>query len=288
MPSGSDTPAPSCDLTKQTFREALQKSNHKHYECFLNALFEQYGETLRNPAKRVEYRITREDILEVLGRTEEDIQEGLTIDEVLPFFVKYKLKLRVYDLFYNLIHKHDPEVPNFNQTPMYCLTDGNHIYLLNKDLESLAQKTDDEEYKVVAGTDFRTPDKPTKSDHRMIEHIDELLDILRESDSSEQEEEAESTSHDNKKKKQDNISYLVQKYDNLESVVWQLFQAGKRPSIKYGAGRLSWVSITVNEHTFVIKTQQMIDYAIDGMMEIHEADTFNRMHDAKMDFHYQL
>ena len=73
--------------------------------------------------------------------------EGLTIDEVLPFFVKYKLKLRVYDLYYNLIHKHDPEVPNFHQKPMYCLTDGNHIYLLNKDLESLAQRTDDEEYK---------------------------------------------------------------------------------------------------------------------------------------------
>ena len=32
---------------------------------------------------------TRETILEVLGRTEEDIKEGLTIKEVLPFFVKY-------------------------------------------------------------------------------------------------------------------------------------------------------------------------------------------------------
>jgi len=32
----------------------------------------------------------------------------------------------------------------------------------------------------------------------------------------------------------------------------------------------------------------MRDDAIDGIMEIHEPDTYNRMHDAKMDFHYQL
>ena len=57
----------------------------------------------------------------LLGRTEEDIKDGLTIKEVLPFFEKYKLKLRVYDVFYNLIHKYDPEAPNFNNRPFYCV-----------------------------------------------------------------------------------------------------------------------------------------------------------------------
>ena len=173
------------DLTKQTVREALRKSNYNEHECFLNAIVELYSceKGLLDPEK-TQNIITREMILELLGRTEEDIKEGLTIDEVLPFFVQYKLKLRVYDLYYNLIHRQDPEVPNFHNKPMYCLTDGNHIYLLNKDLESLAQQTKDEDYKVVAGSDFMTPDKPTKADHKMIEHIDELLDILRASDSS--------------------------------------------------------------------------------------------------------
>ncbi|MFM7979759.1 MAG: hypothetical protein ACKPKO_10625 [Candidatus Fonsibacter sp.] len=32
----------------------------------------------------------------------------------------------------------------------------------------------------------------------------------------------------------------------------------------------------------------MIDWAIDGMMEVHDATVFNNMHDAKADFHYQL
>ncbi len=71
--------------------------------------------------------ITRDTILEVLGRTEADIQDGLSIEEVLPFFKKYKLKLRVYDVFYNLIYKYDPDAPSFNNPALFCVTDGDHV-----------------------------------------------------------------------------------------------------------------------------------------------------------------
>ncbi|MFM7977696.1 MAG: hypothetical protein ACKPKO_00130, partial [Candidatus Fonsibacter sp.] len=33
------------------------------------------------------------------------------------FFNKYRLKVRIYDVFYNLIYRYDPEVPNFNHRP---------------------------------------------------------------------------------------------------------------------------------------------------------------------------
>ena len=110
-----------------------------------------------------------------MGRTEENIKEGLTIKEVLPFFEKYKLKLRVYDVFYNLIHRYDPEVPNFNHCPFYCVTDGDHIYTLNKDLDNLAQKSEDDDYKVPVGLNFHIPDTPNeKSNHIIIGRIDEM------------------------------------------------------------------------------------------------------------------
>ena len=64
-------------------------------ECCINTLYDNYEQTLLRPDKQNNL-ITRETILEVLGKTEEDIKEGLTIKEVLPFFEKYKLKLRVY------------------------------------------------------------------------------------------------------------------------------------------------------------------------------------------------
>ena len=106
----------------------------------------------------------------------------------MPFFEKYKLKLRVYDVFYNLVHKYDPEVPNFNHRPFDCLTDGGHIDTLSKDLDNLAQKSEDHDYNVSVGSNFRVPDKPSeKSNHIIIKNIDEMLEIL-----GEQTEERES------------------------------------------------------------------------------------------------
>ena len=102
------------DLTKQTFREALRNSKHHRSECWLNCIYELCGckDALLDPEK-MKNVITRESILELLGRTEEDIKEGLTMDEVKPFFEKYKLKLRVYDIFYNQIYKYDPEAVSY-------------------------------------------------------------------------------------------------------------------------------------------------------------------------------
>ena len=57
---------------------------------------------------------------------------------------------------------------------------------------------------------------------------------------------------------------MIHNKDNLEAIVCQLYDAGFRPNIKYGAGRLSWVSLTVNNRTFIVKSQQMIHWAIDG------------------------
>ncbi|MFM7982045.1 MAG: hypothetical protein ACKPKO_22270 [Candidatus Fonsibacter sp.] len=57
-------------------------------ECWwINALYDNYEEALLRTSKKKNL-ITRETILEVLGRTEEDIKEGPTIKEVLPFFEK--------------------------------------------------------------------------------------------------------------------------------------------------------------------------------------------------------
>ena len=284
------------DLSKRTFREALRKSSHHVSEPCINTVYDNYEQTLLRTEKKRNL-ITRETILDVLGRTEEDIKDGLSIEEVLPLFEKYKLKLRVYDVFYNLIHKYDPEVPNLNHRPFYCVTDGDHIYTLNKDLDSLAQKSDDDEYRVVANGNFHIPEKTVeKSNYIVMEHIDELLTILREQAKNDTEKDPRKGDSPDEGYGEasssglagDRLLYMIHKADNLESVVWQLYDAGFRSNIKYGAGKLSWVSLTVNRYTFVIKSQQKIDWAIDGSMEVQDAVVFNKMHDAKADFHYHL
>ena len=257
------------DTTKKSFKDALRKGEHRASECWINTIYDNFQDKLLRPDKTKNV-ITRETILEVLGRTEADIQDGLSIEEVLPFFQKYKLKLRVYDVFYNLIFKYNPEVPNFNNPALFCVTDGDHIYTLNTDLDRLAQKTTSDEYQLTACPNFYTPEKqPEKANYRVVEHIDEIMDVLRELGSDEEEK----------------VVYLVHKTDNLEAIVWQLYDAGYRPNLKYGIGKLSWVSLTVNKTTFVFRSQQLIDWAIEGCMEVSDAGVFNRMHDAKTEFH---
>ena len=188
--------------------------------------------------------------MKALGKTEENIKDGLTIQEALPFFEKYKRKLRVFDVFNNLIFKHDPVVPNFYNTRMYCVADGDHVYTCNKDLGSLAQQADKAEFQVFANGNFTIPDKPEKANFRILEHIDELLVALRQEPVKEEETERK--------------SYFIHRDDDLEAVVWQLYFAGFRPAIKYMAGSISWVCITANKHTFIIKTQRLVDYEIEG------------------------
>ena len=113
----------------------MQKGNHHVSECWHNTLYDNYEQTLLRTEKN-QNLIARETTLCALDTTEEGIKDGMTIEEVLPFFEKYKLK---YDVFYNLIHKYDPEVPNFNNRPFHCVTDGDHIYTLNKGLGNLSQ-----------------------------------------------------------------------------------------------------------------------------------------------------
>jgi len=76
----------SLDLTKNTFRQALEKKNYRRNECWLNTLYDHYHDTLLNPNRSQRYVVTREKILNIINRTEETIKDGLTIDDILPFF----------------------------------------------------------------------------------------------------------------------------------------------------------------------------------------------------------
>ena len=159
-------------------------------ECWVNTIYVNFQDKLLRPDKTKNI-ITRETILDVLGRTEEDIKDGLTTDEVLPFFQRYKLKLRVYDVFYHLIFKHDPNTPNFNNPALFCVTDGDHIYTLNTDLDRLAHKSSSDEYQLTAGPNFHTPKKQAeKADYGVVEHVNEIMDALRATGSDDDEKVA--------------------------------------------------------------------------------------------------
>ncbi len=100
--------------------------------------------------------------------------------------------MRVYEVFNDLIHRYDPEVPNFNRRPFYCVTDGDHIYTLNNNLDNLTQKSEDDDYNVSVGSNFNIPDKLSEKSNLIIiiiKHTDDMLDIVREQPTVEDKEE---------------------------------------------------------------------------------------------------
>ena len=99
-----------------------------------------YGDTILSSEKSLRYRFTREKLLEILNVNEETIKQGLTVKEVLPFFEKFRLPLKVFNELGQLIFKHEPENPNKNEKRCYVLIKGNHIYTMNRNLEKLRLK----------------------------------------------------------------------------------------------------------------------------------------------------
>ncbi|MFM7980665.1 MAG: hypothetical protein ACKPKO_15235, partial [Candidatus Fonsibacter sp.] len=103
-----------------------------------------------------------------------------------------------------MIFKHDLDTPNFNNPALLCVTDGDHICTLNSDLDRLAKKTSSDERQVMACPTFYTPEKQAeKANYRVVEHIDEIMEILRELGDSDEER----------------VINLVHKTDNLEAIV---------------------------------------------------------------------
>ena len=149
-------------------------------------------------------------------------------------------------MFYNLIFKYDPDTPNFNNPESQTATTYTPSTRTWTDWLTSQAPT---KYQLTACPNFYTPEKQAdKVDYRVVEHVDEILDIPQELGSDDEE----------------GVVYLIHKTDDLEAIVWQLYDAGYRPNLKYGLGKLSWVSLAVNKATFVFRSQQLIDWPMTG------------------------
>ena len=108
------------DLTASTFKDAIAKMHYVKNECFLNSIYDFYKDNLLSATKQRNV-ITREILLKTIGKTEEEVKQGLSIEDVLPFFVKYRLQLRVFEKVYKLVHKYDPPSRSHHNKTMFCM-----------------------------------------------------------------------------------------------------------------------------------------------------------------------
>ena len=109
-------------------------------------------------------------------------------------------------------------MPNLSTRPLYCVKDGGPIYTLNKKLNNLAQKSEDDAYRVVAGSNFHIPEKGEREVQQHRHRTHRLAAGSR-------ERENETDKHQ--------LLYMIHKADNLEAIVRQLYDAVFRPNIKH-------------------------------------------------------
>ena len=194
--------------------------------------------------------------------------------------------MRVFNVFYKRIFRYDPPVENRDNKPMYVLADGDHIYTLSHDIKRLAQnqeEEDDSEYALRASPDYNISEDRDFVSHKMIEHIDDIIKILRAVPTATMDENIEAHT-DAQAAKVQHITYLVQKENDM-AILWQLYAAKFMPQISYQAGRIAWMCIEVNEHKFIIKNQHFTHDSIDGIIEVNDEETYNKMNDLM--FHFQ-
>ena len=67
------------DVAQDTMEKAMKNEKYVKNECWINSIYDCYHDTLLRTDKK-RNMITRATILEVLGRTEDDIKQGLTVD----------------------------------------------------------------------------------------------------------------------------------------------------------------------------------------------------------------
>ena len=168
-------------MAEDTFMEAIRNKNHTENECWINTIYDFYKDTLLSENKRKQ--ITRATILNDIGMTEDTIKNGISANNILPCFVKYKLQLRVFDIFGKLVFMYDPPIKSHHNKVMYCLIKGNHAYTLNHDLKALQQKIqtpEDKHFISKASPNYHINDNDNKKaiEYKMIEHVNDLLQLL--------------------------------------------------------------------------------------------------------------
>ena len=67
-------------------------------------MYAKYKDTLLSPDKK-RYLITRDVIYQIIYKTDVSVREGLNVHDLLAFFEKYKIQVRVFDVYKRQLEK---------------------------------------------------------------------------------------------------------------------------------------------------------------------------------------
>ena len=258
------------DVDAEYFVEAIQDQTHTDGECWINTLADHYKDTLMSENKWKSKRMTREKIFELMNVTEEEFRTtGASVEDMVSVFKEFKLTVRLYNCLGRKVFSYDPEKKNKNVSALYGLIKGNHIYTMNDNIMSISQRHMEEDLRLCASTDFRlnSQEKPIK--YEMFKSIDDTMKIVKENDD---EKEINLVNH-----------------DCLNNIYCDYKKAGYEPKIIMGAGgSISSLKLKFNGVTLNIRSQSLIDCAVENHITSDTTEMFNKVNEAMFHFNKGL
>ena len=255
------------DVSSDNLVDAIKNKKHTDGECWINTLIDHYEETLMDNKKWESKRMTRDKVLKLMNLNEEDFKvNGASVEDMERVFEKFKLTVRLYNYIGQKIYSYDPDKKNKNVNVLFGLIKGNHIYTMNDNIKSIAQRELEEDMKLNASTDFHlnSKEKPVKYD--FFNGIDDIMGIVEANEDTEEE-----------------VNLVSGK--NLNTIFCEFKRAKYEPKIIMGAGgNVASLKVKFNKLILNIRSQTLIDCAVDTSIGSSGADMFNKVNEAFFNF----
>ena len=254
------------DVGSDNLINAIKNKKHTDGECWINTLIDHYEETLMNTKKWESKRMTRDKILKLMNLNEEEFKEnGASVEDMELVFEEFKLTVRLYNCIGQKIYTYDPDKKNKNITVLFGMIKGNHIYTLNENIKSIAQRDLEEDMKLNASTDFHLNSKEKPAKYVFFNGIDDIMGIVEENEGGEE------------------VNLVSGK--SLNTIFCEFKRAKYEPKIIMGAGgNVASLKVKFNGLILNIRSQTLIDCAVDTCITSNSADMFNRVNEAFFNF----
>ena len=120
-------------------------------------------------------------ILKLINKTEQEFTEsGASIDDMIPVFIKYRMRVRIIDQLGKIIFSYSPEMFDRNIRALYAMVKNNHIYTLNNNIQRLEERQNTDDACVVrARPDYHLSDREKPSICKMFSTIDDIFEMVK-------------------------------------------------------------------------------------------------------------
>ena len=204
----------------ETLKEAIKVEHYQDNVCWINTPTDYYKNTLMGDKKREKNKLTRESILKLRSKTEDDFTaSSASLDDMTKVFEHYKIQVRVYDVFENLVYQYDPEKRDHHIQTLYAIIKSSHIYTVSDNFSSLKQilqKNSNYDIFVKASPDYHLNEKSTPVEWKMITSLDGI-----------------------KKQTEEDQYTLIYDGNDLTKLFYESKQAGYEPQVKFSGCTVS-------------------------------------------------